>query len=89
MPTQPDKLARKFGNVIQKRRIELGLSQEVLGERSNLARTYISDVERGARNMSVRTLQQLANALNMPGWQLFFMAEESRRSSSRSKSWSL
>ena len=44
-------------------RTQLGLSQQVLATRADLHRTYISDVERGARNISLLTIERLARAL--------------------------
>jgi len=43
----------------------LGISQEELAERANLHRTYISDVERGARNVSLASIGKLARALEV------------------------
>jgi CheY-like chemotaxis protein len=43
----------------------LGISQEKLAERANLHRTYISDVERGARNVSLASIEKLARALEV------------------------
>lgn len=77
MVTEPEELARNFGRAIQRRRAELGISQETLSQRSKLHRTYICDVERGARNLSIKNVQRLANALEIPGWQLFYTAEQS------------
>lgn len=50
---------------MKKRRAELGISQEELGLRANLDRTYISGVERGVRNPSLTALTSLANGLNI------------------------
>ncbi len=45
-------------------RKRLGISQEELAERATLHRTYISDVERGARNVSLQSIARLARALD-------------------------
>lgn len=44
----------------------LGFSQEELAWRAGLNRTYVTDVERGSRNLSLSTLEKLAEALNTP-----------------------
>jgi len=41
------------------------LSQEALGYRANLDRTYISGVERGVRNITLDSLEQIISALDM------------------------
>ena len=46
-------------------RNRLGISQEELAERSGLHRTYISDVERGARNVSLESMEKLASGLEI------------------------
>jgi transcriptional regulator with XRE-family HTH domain len=53
----------KFGAAVKNRRNHLDLSQEELAWRSQLHRTYISDVERGVRNISLQTIVKLAVAL--------------------------
>lgn len=54
-----------LGSAIRDRRAELGLSQEALGERAVLDRTYVSGVERGVRNPTVATLARIAEALEI------------------------
>jgi transcriptional regulator with XRE-family HTH domain len=56
----------RFGLAIKQRRQEIGISQEVLAERAGLHRTYIGDIERGARNLSLENIEKLANALQIP-----------------------
>jgi len=51
-------------------RLQLGLTQEELAWRSNLHRTYIADIERGARNLTLRSIENLANALQVTVGQL-------------------
>lgn len=46
-------------------RHERGLSQEELAEEAGIHRTYVSDVERGARNPTIMVVEKLANALNV------------------------
>jgi CheY-like chemotaxis protein len=43
----------------------LGISQEALAERADLHRTYIADVEGGARNVTLKTMDRLARALEV------------------------
>lgn len=50
---------------IKKYRLEQGLSQEELASRSDLHRTYISLLERKKKNVSVKILQRIADALNV------------------------
>lgn len=59
-------LLRNIGKAVARRRLELGLSQEELGQRAAIHRTYVSDVERGVRNVSVLTLDRIAKSLDMP-----------------------
>lgn len=54
---------KSFGCTVKACRKQLGISQEDLGQRANLHRTYVSDVERGARNLSLQSIERLAHAL--------------------------
>ena len=46
------------------RRRELGLSQEALAEGSELHWTFIGQVERGQRNLSLHNILRIAHALD-------------------------
>jgi transcriptional regulator with XRE-family HTH domain len=59
------KILRVLGHLIKRRRTELGISQEELGLRANLDRTYISGLERGVRNPSLTALVSLASGLGI------------------------
>jgi len=67
---------KHFGAAVRSQRDHLGISQEELAGRAGLHRTYISDVERGARNVSLESILRLAEALEMPLSMLFSRLEE-------------
>jgi CheY-like chemotaxis protein/DNA-binding XRE family transcriptional regulator len=67
---------KQFGAAVRFHRDHLGISQEELAGRAGLHRTYISDVERGARNVSLESIQRLASALEVPLSILFSRMEE-------------
>src|ERR1700760_1080977 len=74
-------LKHLFGAAIRTKRAELHISQEELADRAGLHRTYISDVERGARNLSLESIEKLAGALELSICRLFekaFDGEEKR-----------
>ena len=62
--TRSDILTR-FGQAVRKRRMEMNLSQETLAERADLHRTYVADIERGVRNVSLKNIEKLARALDL------------------------
>ena len=56
----------RFGAVVREARLGVGLSQEELGERAGLHRTYVGAVERGERNVSLINIHAIAGALGLP-----------------------
>lgn len=50
---------------VKYQRNRLGISQEELAERAGLHRTYICDIERGARNVTLESIGRLAHALGI------------------------
>jgi CheY-like chemotaxis protein/DNA-binding Xre family transcriptional regulator len=64
-------IATQLGNAIRSMRNRLGISQEELAGRAGLHRTYISDIERGARNISLESIERLAAALQTSIQHLF------------------
>ena len=51
-------------------RRELGLSQEAFADKCGLDRTYISGIERGVRNPTVKVLEKLAEGLERQTYEL-------------------
>ena len=60
------KLLRKVGMILRQHRRRCGLTQEQAAERACLNVTYLSDVERGKRNISLINLAHLADAFALP-----------------------
>jgi transcriptional regulator with XRE-family HTH domain len=56
---------QKLGKKVRLYREELGYTQEKLEELTRLDRSYISGVERGARNPSIKNISKLAKALGV------------------------
>jgi len=58
-------IAEKFGSRVRDRRTSRGLSQEAFAEKCGLDRTYISGIERGKRNVSLRNIAVIAKTLGI------------------------
>src|SRR5215831_13197512 len=58
-----DDIKKRFGTAVRSRRKRLGISQEELAGRAGLHRTYVADIERGARNLSLANIEKLAKGL--------------------------
>jgi transcriptional regulator with XRE-family HTH domain len=57
--------AEKLGDRVRSRRSELGWSQRVLAEEAGMDWSYVSQVERGERNIALLNILRLAKALRM------------------------
>jgi transcriptional regulator with XRE-family HTH domain len=60
---EEEALAKRFGTLIRRLRLEKAYSQEGLAEAAKLERAYVGKIERGEVNVSVRTAFKLARAL--------------------------
>ena len=70
-------IRERFGFAVKERREELSLTQEDLAEKARIHRTYLSDVERGSRNLSLINIERLAAALEYRISELFQLVERS------------
>lgn len=69
---KPDhQVRKKFGKRVREIRLKVGLSQEELGFKSNIHRTYIGSVERGEQNISLDNITRLAKTLKVSLSDLF------------------
>jgi len=73
MPTPPEPLSAataEFGRRMKARRNEIGRSQEALAEATGLHWTYVSQVERGMRNITLHNILKIATALEVDAGEL-------------------
>ena len=56
----------RFGERVRSLRKLANISIEELSFRSGLNKNYISDVERGTRNLSLKAIEKIARGLNVP-----------------------
>ncbi|MBY0551247.1 MAG: helix-turn-helix domain-containing protein [Candidatus Obscuribacterales bacterium] len=74
-PTTPEKTLAALCTVLQEQRKSLGITQLELAQEAGMQRSYISDVEQGARNLSVKNLCRIAAALDLSLSELVSRAE--------------
>ena len=68
-------IVRVFGKNVRKYRLKLGISQEKFAVLAGLHRTYISDIERFQRSISLDNIQKIADALQIETYLLFIDEE--------------
>lgn len=67
---------RSFGSAVRRHRELLRISQEDLASRADLDRTYVSGIERGARNPTLKIIDRIARALGVEPEVIFATARE-------------
>lgn len=70
------KIQEKFGLVIKELRAQNHISQEKLALDADIDRTYIGDIEKGNRNISIEMIEKLAKFFQLSIIDLFKMMEE-------------
>ena len=71
---RPD-IRERFGFALKIRREELGLTQEELAEKAGIHRTYLSDIERGGRNLSLINIERIAHSVSLSMAEFFQLVE--------------
>jgi len=64
-----------FGVALRELRTERGLTQEALGELAGISGNYVGDTERGERNVSLRIIWGLADAMELSATEILQLAE--------------
>lgn len=74
VPDPAAKLQRQFGSTLRAERKDRQLTQQQLAVSASLSLTYIGEIERGQRMVSLDTVQRLACALKLTGAELLAKA---------------
>lgn len=77
-------ILKQFGKKVRDLRKAQGLSQEELAEKADLHYTYVGGVERGERNLSLKSIERIASALKIDIRTLFAL-QLSEKSDAKSK----
>ena len=64
MVSPPDILER-FGQRVRELRVKRGWSQDQFAHECGMDRTYMGGIERGERNLALRNIERIANALGV------------------------
>lgn len=60
------KIEQLFGVAVRRKRLAIGLSQEDFADKAGIHRTYVSSIELGKVQVSIRIAAKLAEALEVP-----------------------
>ena len=63
-------IRKRLGKNLRRLRDQKGWSQEAFAFEAKVHRTYVSDIERGARNPTIAVVEKLAIALSVKAGQL-------------------
>lgn len=59
-------LQKQFGLRVKELRLKKGLSQEALAFKAGIDRTYMTGVENGKRNVSIKNIEKIIKAVELP-----------------------
>lgn len=74
MRGEPADIRQALGHAIKELRVEQRLTQEELAERAGVHAHYISDIERGKRNVAIVNLTHIADAFGLKAAELLAAA---------------
>lgn len=69
-------ILQAIGKRIQSIREKRGLTQEQLEEKTGVNTKYISAIERGQKNVTVRTLEKIVKGLDIQLYELFLLPQD-------------
>ena len=58
-------ILKRFGHKVREERTKIGISQEELGSRAGVHRTYIGMIERAEKNITLQNIEKICKALNI------------------------
>ena len=61
-----NRLQNRIGKRIRDIRISKGVSQSQLALMTSMTKSYMSEIEAGKKNLTLRTLQKIATSLGIP-----------------------
>ncbi|VED60420.1 helix-turn-helix domain-containing protein [Staphylococcus simulans] len=61
----------KFGQNIKQIRKRMNMSQKELATKMEISQSYLSDIENGRKNLSIKTVKKLADSLGLSVTDLF------------------
>ncbi len=65
-PVSALEMLERMGLIIAAKRADMCIGQKELADRAGIHRTYVSDIERGARNPTASVIEKLALPLGVP-----------------------
>jgi transcriptional regulator with XRE-family HTH domain len=71
-------LRKAFGTAVRRLRTEQGFSQENFAHHCHVARTYMTAIEKGDRNVSLDLIERIADGLRLSTCELFAVVEQER-----------
>lgn len=84
-----DSVFQLIGARVRNIRKSKGLTQEQLAELASTSHSYIGDLERGARNVTLQSLQKVSDALGVNFFELFIYGEFTELEKKNSTIWKI